>query len=283
MKLSDLYPSKYMKAEDFQEGETRTVVIDRVEVELLGKKQEEKPVLYFRQNQKPLVMNKTNAAIIGALYGSETDEWTGKPIVLYTLEVDSFGDIVRAIRVRTKAPSGSRPAAAPKAQPKPTPEPEPEPPTDEAPLFEDEPATPPPAATLEPVPAPFPVDQKPLNIPSHQTIPADQPTLADLIAKYQKHFEDTGRHPSEDQVRRARSQVVVLFHKTAVSDDEELRHGVTRRLFPQLPDEFRGNLHQLTDAELFGLCAWLPSDHAIEAVNRIAVELLANEPQKTAA
>ncbi len=104
MKLNELYPSNYLKAEDFDEGQLMIVTIDRVEIETLGKKQEEKPVLYFQEQVKPIVMNKTNASIIGNLYGQETDNWTGKRIVLFTMEVDSFGDVVRAIRVKTTAP-----------------------------------------------------------------------------------------------------------------------------------------------------------------------------------
>lgn len=111
MKVSEMYPSRFMKAEDFEEGETRIFTIKNVEMEELGqgKEKQEKPVLQFREpDTKEFVLNKTNAANIAKLYGDDTDDWLGKRIELYTLEVDSFGDVVRAIRVKTKVPKGAQ-------------------------------------------------------------------------------------------------------------------------------------------------------------------------------
>lgn len=105
MNLNEMFPSKWLKAEDFGEGENKVVTIKDVKYETLGQgaKAETKPVIEFR-DAKPLVLNKTNGHIIGQLYGSDTDEWVGKKITLFTMEVDSFGDIVRAIRVRNAVP-----------------------------------------------------------------------------------------------------------------------------------------------------------------------------------
>lgn len=115
--VSDLFPSRFLKAEaDFDEGETKTVTIARWEQEELGKGQnkETKPILYFKEIDKGLVLNKTNAAIIADNLGVPTlEEWVGKPITLFTMEVDSFGDIVRAIRVKPKVKA--KPATTPKA------------------------------------------------------------------------------------------------------------------------------------------------------------------------
>lgn len=128
MNMKDLYPSRFLKAEDFEEGEVKTRTIKQVEIEELGqgKEAKSKPVVFFRDDEKQLVLNKTNAVIIAKLYGDETDDWLGKRITMYAVEVESFGDVVRAIRVRTTAPKA---ATAPKAQPAPEPEPE---------LFEEE-------------------------------------------------------------------------------------------------------------------------------------------------
>ncbi len=131
MKLSDMYPSKYLKAEDFGDDEVKIFTIKNIEIEELGKdkgKKEEKPVITFREpDAKALVLNKTNAAIIGKFYGDDTDDWLGKKIALHAIEVESFGDVVRAIRVKTKAP------VAPKLVPLPAPEPDED-------IFPDEPA-----------------------------------------------------------------------------------------------------------------------------------------------
>lgn len=108
MKVSEAFPSKYMKAEDFNEGETRILTIKNYDMEELGKdngKKEQKPILSFREpNTKGLVLNKTNAAIISKYYGEEMDDWIGKRIALHVIEVESFGDVVKAIRIKTKPP-----------------------------------------------------------------------------------------------------------------------------------------------------------------------------------
>ena len=117
MKLTELYPSKYLKAEDFEEGQTMLVTMDHIEVEPLGKKQEDKPVLYLRQNIKPLVLNKTNARKMADVVGSlETDDWAGSRVQLYATDVEFQGETVEAIRC--KAPgtgTRTRPAQRPPA------------------------------------------------------------------------------------------------------------------------------------------------------------------------
>jgi hypothetical protein len=116
VKINELFPAKYMKAEDFGETETKILTVKNYEVEEMGqgKEKQAKPVLYFRDaDSKPLVLNKTNAAIISKFYGDDLDDWIGKKIALYAIEVESFGDIVRAIRVRTKQPAAAPAPAQP--------------------------------------------------------------------------------------------------------------------------------------------------------------------------
>lgn len=110
MKVSEMYPSRFMKAEDFEEGEVRVLTIRNVEMEELGtneKKKETKPVVSFRDHAKELVLNKTNAAAVAKLYGDDSDDWIGKKIALHVMEVESFGDVVQAIRVKNKIPTAA--------------------------------------------------------------------------------------------------------------------------------------------------------------------------------
>ena len=51
-----------------------------------------------------LVLNKTNAATIADLYSEETTNWAGKPITLFTTQVEFRGKQVRCIRVKMDAP-----------------------------------------------------------------------------------------------------------------------------------------------------------------------------------
>ncbi len=103
MKSSDVYPSKYLKAEDLGDDEP-TVTIERVEMEELESKdrgKQTKPVAYFKGIEKGLVINKTNWALIARQHGDESDDWIGKQIVLFVMDVEAFGEIVSAIRVKT--------------------------------------------------------------------------------------------------------------------------------------------------------------------------------------
>ncbi len=100
MKIDSLYPSKYLRASDL-DGDTPVTMKSLMIEEVRG---ENKPVLYFREEVKQMVLNKTNGKIIGGLHGSETDNWPGKKIILYPTEVDFRGDLVDAIRVRRKIP-----------------------------------------------------------------------------------------------------------------------------------------------------------------------------------
>ncbi len=101
MRTSDLFPSKYVKAEDLSSG-PQTVAIRELVVEEIGqgKDAESKPVLYFHNRQKGLVLNVTNCRAIEDAYGVETDDWPGKSIELFSTKVDFKGDRVDAVRVR---------------------------------------------------------------------------------------------------------------------------------------------------------------------------------------
>lgn len=125
MRVSDFYPSRYLKAEDFS-GEC-VLTVKNVAVEELGPERERKPVLYFDGETRGLVLNKTNMAVLAKAYGDETEGWRGRPIALYPLEVQFKNEVVRALRVRIPAapaprsspgrPVQSRPPASPPRAP----------------------------------------------------------------------------------------------------------------------------------------------------------------------
>lgn len=112
MKMSEQFPSKYLKAADLQ-GRQARVVMDRVEEEQVGNNQNEdpKPILYFQGKDKGMVLNKTNANNIVDAYGDETDDWHGEELVLFEAMVDFQGKTVSAIRVRAPRPSEKKRAA----------------------------------------------------------------------------------------------------------------------------------------------------------------------------
>ena len=57
------------------------------------------------KDQKPLIVNKTNAKAIAKVAGSNyIEDWKGKDISLYIANVKAFGEVVEAVRIRTVAP-----------------------------------------------------------------------------------------------------------------------------------------------------------------------------------
>lgn len=102
MKISNAFPSKFLKAEDLQGGRY-TLTIARVTIEEVNEG-ESKPIVHFHNTKKGMVLNKTNAMNIGILYGDETDAWTGKQVELFTTMVPFGTQTVPAIRIT--APPG---------------------------------------------------------------------------------------------------------------------------------------------------------------------------------
>lgn len=97
MNIDNAFPSNYLKASDIGDAQP-TVTIKDVVMEKLG--EDTRPVLYFSGKEKGIVLNKTNATNIREAYGPDTEEWTGKKVVLFTAWVDFQGRSVEAIRIR---------------------------------------------------------------------------------------------------------------------------------------------------------------------------------------
>lgn len=137
MRMSDAFPSKWLSAADIPDG-GMIVTIETYEMEIIGQgeKKQNKPVLYFKEDVKPMVLNKTNGGVLTQVLGSdEMDDWIGKEVTLIAREVEFQGELIDAVRVQVPKKKTARPAAAaaPKGG-KPAPRrpqgPPPEPPTE---------------------------------------------------------------------------------------------------------------------------------------------------------
>lgn len=102
MDIRTAFPSKYLKAADLQ-GEAANLTIRAVSVEDIGD-DEARPIVFFDEARKGLVLNRTNATTIASLYGHETDGWRGKPITLFPSETAFRGSMVECLRIRSAAP-----------------------------------------------------------------------------------------------------------------------------------------------------------------------------------
>ena len=97
MNMSEMFPSKFISSVDLQ-GKQAKVSIARVITELLDETTS-KPVVYFKDRQKGLILNKTNATTIAGAFGDDTDDWVGRDIVLFTVKTQFQGKLVDAVRV----------------------------------------------------------------------------------------------------------------------------------------------------------------------------------------
>jgi len=94
MNLNDMYPSTTLKSADFDEVGEMILTIEKVEIKALGSEadSETKPVISFKETEKALVCNKTNANIIAGMYGDKNVDvaWVNKQITLH-VEMTTYG------------------------------------------------------------------------------------------------------------------------------------------------------------------------------------------------
>ena len=94
---------KFTGAYELQPGEMKTLTIKNTgHAEVMNQqgKKETCFVAYFEgNNQKPMVLNKTNCKTIGKLYGDMIEDWTGKQITIKSEKVKAFGELVDALRI----------------------------------------------------------------------------------------------------------------------------------------------------------------------------------------
>jgi hypothetical protein len=74
----------------------------------------QKPVVYFQERKKGLILNKTNAKVIAGLYGPETNDWRGKRVSLYAERGEWFGKAGWAVRVADEIPANGKSQATPR-------------------------------------------------------------------------------------------------------------------------------------------------------------------------
>jgi hypothetical protein len=115
MKISEAFPSKFLKADDLS-GKI-AVTINDVGQEAMGMDKTLKLILYFRELDKPMVCNHTNGDMIAQLHGDETDNWRGKRIVLTRALVPFQGKNVPAVRVCDFIPGQKKAAPPPPEEP----------------------------------------------------------------------------------------------------------------------------------------------------------------------
>ncbi len=108
MKMSEMYPSKYLSKDDVPQP-TRAVIQTVARDEIKGDNGNElKNVVQFQGGVKPLILNRGNAELLCALYGDDSVGWHGKTVELYVDPNVMFaGRRVGGLRLR--APTSNAP------------------------------------------------------------------------------------------------------------------------------------------------------------------------------
>jgi hypothetical protein len=126
--INDAFPSKYLRASDLGDDAV-LVTIARIAIETFvsreTNKPESKPIIFFHEFEKGLLLNKTNSKKISTLLkSSDTDDWAHQQIQIYATETQFGADTVPCIRVKqaalpTKAQKAKfpPPAAPPEREP----------------------------------------------------------------------------------------------------------------------------------------------------------------------
>jgi hypothetical protein len=107
--------SRFFRAEDLK-TETRLKIKNVTEEKMADG--EVKLTVWFTNDKRGLVLNRTNNRTIRGAFGDAVDGWPGKVIVLFPTTTEIGGKTVPAMRVRIPLPKEAK-TAAPKPTPKP--------------------------------------------------------------------------------------------------------------------------------------------------------------------
>jgi len=83
MRREQAFPTKYLSTKDITKPVIVTIDDVRPETIVGDRADEEKPVMTFREDMKPLVLNSTNWTTVETAYGEESDDWRGHQVELY--------------------------------------------------------------------------------------------------------------------------------------------------------------------------------------------------------
>jgi hypothetical protein len=116
---SEFDRSKYLKADDLKTE--KKFRIKEATKELLGTVQKEKKlVVWFTNDERGLVLNKTNIKTLRAAFGDPVSGWKGKVIIIFPTMTEMAGKMVGALRVRIPPPKQAAATGNGQAAPSPS-------------------------------------------------------------------------------------------------------------------------------------------------------------------
>ena len=107
--IDDLFPSPYFKASDIGGDTTLTMKgLTKEDIRERNGETKLKGVLSFNESEKKLILNKTNAEMIGFLHGRDYEQWPGKQVTLYATPISTPEGMKDGIRVRDSIPTAEQ-------------------------------------------------------------------------------------------------------------------------------------------------------------------------------
>ena len=112
--------SRFLKAADLTAEKKFKIKAVTEEPLGIGKDKEIKLVVWFTNDDRGLVMNRTNIRTLRGPFGDDTANWVGKIIAIFPTMAEFRGTMKPALRVRIPTPKGNgQPVAAPPVAPAP--------------------------------------------------------------------------------------------------------------------------------------------------------------------
>ena len=104
--------SRFLKANDLA-TERKFKIKSVTEEEVgMGKDKERKLVVWFTNDSRGLVLNRTNIRTLRGPFGDDCESWVGKVIVIFPTMAEFRGEMKPALRVRIPPPKGNGQSAA---------------------------------------------------------------------------------------------------------------------------------------------------------------------------
>jgi hypothetical protein len=98
MRTNEMFPAKFLKSEDAK-ATPIVATISHVAMELVGQGQDQKkkPVLYL-EDQKPMVLNRTNSEVLEEAFG-DSEDWPGHKVKIRCERTQFQGKSVDGLRI----------------------------------------------------------------------------------------------------------------------------------------------------------------------------------------
>jgi hypothetical protein len=104
MHWKKFFSYRFIAAEELDGKEITLTIIGVTTDEVYSptaRAKEKKAALKFKETDKMVILNATNARKITEILGSpQVETWTGKRITLYPLAIQAFGQNIEAIRIK---------------------------------------------------------------------------------------------------------------------------------------------------------------------------------------